>query len=208
MVKTWGAVLLFSVVLAGPASAQAGEMLVLHLDPARSTLDFVLDATLHTVRGNLGRPSGRIAFDPSTGWATGQVVIDLARADTGIDRRDQKMHDKVLETDRYPEAVYTIDRIDLPAALQQGRNDVQLHGVLELQGETHEVAVPAVARVEGDQVTATGWIDVPYVDWGLPDPSFFVLRVGKTVRVELEIGGALEGKLPPAPATAAAPQPR
>jgi len=203
MVKSWGAVLLFSGVLAGPASAQTGEMLVLHLDPERSTLDFVLDATLHTVRGSLGRPSGRIAFDPASGWATGQVVIDLARADTGIDRRDKKMHEKVLATDRYPEAVYTIDRIDLPASLQQGRNDVQLHGVLELQGKTHEVAVPAVAEVEGDQVTATGWIDVPYVDWGLPDPSFFVLRVGKTVRVELAIGGALEGKLPPA--TAAAP---
>lgn len=204
MSKTLGTSLVLCLVLS-VLPARAGEMLVLHLDPERSSLDFVLDATLHTVRGSLGRPSGRIAFDPATGVATGEVVIDLARADTGIERRDQKMHEKVLETDRYPTAVYTIDRIDLPASLQQGRNDVQLHGVLELQGEVHHVAVPAVAVVEGDQVSATGWIDVPYVDWGLPDPSFFVLRVGKTVRVELAIAGALEGELPPAPATAAAP---
>lgn len=204
MSKTLGTSLVLCLVVS-VLPARAGEMLVLHLDPERSTLDFVLDATLHTVRGSLGRPSGRIAFDPATGVATGEVVIDLARADTGIERRDQKMHEKVLETERYPTAVYTIDRIDLPASLQQGRNDVQLHGVLELQGETHHVAVPAVAVVEDDQVTATGWIDVPYVDWGLPDPSFFVLRVGKTVRVELAIAGALEGKLPPTPATAAAP---
>lgn len=206
MFKTWGVVSLLLGLVLWALPARAGEMLVLHLDPERSSLDFILDATLHTVRGSLGRPSGRIAFDPATGLATGEVVIDLSRADTGIERRDQKMHEKVLETDRYPTAVYAVERIDLPASLQQGRNDVQLHGVLELQGSQHTVAVPAVAVVEGDQVTATGWIDVPYVDWGLSDPSFFVLRVGKTVRVELEVGGRLEGEIPAAPAAATVPR--
>lgn len=204
MVKTWGVFLLPCLVLS-PLPAAAGEMLVLHVDPEKSSLEFVLDATLHSVRGELGRPSGRIAFDPATGLATGEVVIDLEGADTGIERRDRKMHEKVLETDRYPTAVYAIDRIDLPASLRQGRNDIQLHGVLAFHGSEHRVLVPAVAEVEGDQVSATGWIDVPYVEWGLPDPSFFVLRVGKTVRVEIEVAGALEGELPPAPPTATAP---
>jgi len=189
-----------------PAEARAGQMLVLHVDPGESSLDFVLGATLHTVHGRLGSPSGRIAFDPATGLATGEVDIDLMKADTGIDRRDRKMHEQVLATDRYPDAVYRVDQIDLPAGLRQGENDVQLHGVLELKGEPHPVDVPAMAILDGRRVRATATIEIPYVDWGLHDPSFFVLRVAKQVRVEMTITGELEGDLAAtAPAAATTP---
>ena len=185
-------------LLAAPAAA--GEMVVFQLDPEHSSVGFVLDATLHTVDGDLGPVSGRIAFDPGSNLATGEVVIDLTKAKTGIERRDRKMREQTLETDRYPEAVYRIHGIDLPTVLQQGRNEIQLHGDLDFHGATREVAVPAVAVLDGGHVSATAWIEIPYVDWGLDDPSFFVLRVGKTVRVEMKIEGRLEGELPDAPA--------
>lgn len=195
MLKTVSAWILAGALCAGPALA-AGEMLVFHLDPDETAVDFQLGATLHTVQGRLGTASGRIAFDPSSGLAAGEVVIDLSGAETGIERRDRKMHEQVLETDRFPEAVYRVERIDLPdRSLQPGRNDLQLHGSLEFHGATHPVSVPAVATLENGRVSATAWIEVPYVDWGLPDPSFFVLRVGKTVRVEIEAAGRLEGDL-------------
>lgn len=193
MRSSWRAGLALALVA---APAAAGEMLVFELDPEQSSVEFVLDATMHKVRGSLGPARGRIAFDPESALATGEIVIDLTRAETGIARRDRKMHENTLETDRYPEAVYRIDRIDLPASIQQGRNELQLHGELDFHGDTHAVAVPAVAVLEGDRVSATGWFEAPYVDWGLDDPSFFVLRVGKTVRVELEVAGRLEGELP------------
>lgn len=200
------AVLAWLALVLWPAPAPAAEMLVLHLDPERSSLEFVLDATMHKVEGHLGSASGRIAFDPETGLATGEVEIDLTGADTGIERRDRKMHEQVLETDRHPTAVYTVERVDLPGPVQQGRNEVQLHGVLDFHGSTHQVAVPAVAVLDGQRVSATGWLEIPYVDWGLTDPSFFVLRVGKTVRVELEVAGTIEGEVPEA--SASPPHPR
>lgn len=189
-------------LLAAAGPAGGGEMLVLHLDPESTSLDFVLDATMHTVRGRLASASGRIAFDPETALASGELVIDFAEADSGIARRDRKMHEQVLETDRYPTAVYRVDRLDLPHSLKQGRNELQLHGELDFHGSKRQVSVPAVATLTGDRVTATAWLDVPYVAWGLDDPSFLVLRVGKTVRVEIEIAGRLEGELP-APAAPA-----
>ena len=191
-------------LLAAPATA--GEMVVFQLDPEHSSVGFVLDATLHTVDGDLGPVSGRIAFDPDRHLATGEVVIDLTKAETGIERRDRKMREQTLETDRYPEAVYRIHGIDLPDVLRQGRNEIQLHGDLDFHGATHAVAVPAVAVLDGGRVSATAWIEIPYVDWGLDDPSFFVLRVGKSVRVEMTIEGRLEGDLATGPA--AAPEPR
>ena len=187
-------------LLAAPAGA--GEMVVFQLDPEHSSIGFVLDATLHTVEGDLGPVSGRIAFDPGSDLATGEVVIDLTKADTGVGRRDRKMHAQTLETDRFPRAVYRIHGIDLPDLLQQGRNEIQLHGDLDFHGATREVAVPAVAMLDGGHVSATAWIEIPYVDWGLDDPSFFILRVGKAVRVEMKIEGRLEGDLPDAPAAA------
>lgn len=181
-------------LIALPASA--GEMLVLHLDPEETSLDFILEATMHTVHGHLGSASGRIAFDPASTLASGELVIDLGGAETGVGRRDKKMHAKILETDRYPTAVFRVNRIDLPRSLQQGRNELQLHGELELRGTRHPVLLPAVAQLDGDRITATAWLDIPYIDWGLEDPSFFVLRVAKTVRVEIETAGRLEGTLP------------
>lgn len=193
-------------VLVSPVAA-GQEMLVLDLDPEQSTVQFQLGATLHTVHGDLGPASGRIAFDAQTGLASGEVVIDLTGAETGAPRRDQKMHDKILETDRFPQAVYRVERIDLPGALVQGSNDLQLHGTLTLHGVTHRVALPAIADLQGDRVSATAWLDVPYVDWGLEDPSFFLLRVTKSVRVEITAVGRIEGEIPTSPAQApAAPE--
>lgn len=189
-------VCLFLGLLATAGPASAAEMLVLQLDPERTSVDFLLDATMHTVHGHLGSASGRIAFDPASALATGELVIDLADAETGVSRRDRKMHEKILETDRYPTAVFRVNRLDLPQSLQQGRNELQLHGELELRGARHAVAVPAVAILDGDRITATAWLEIPYIDWGLEDPSFFVLRVAKTVRVEIETAGRLEGELP------------
>jgi polyisoprenoid-binding protein YceI len=204
MRRTWRMSLALAL-LAVPAGA--GEMVVFHLDPRESSVQFVLDATLHKVHGTLGPASGRIAFDPGSDLATGEVEIDLTSSETGIGRRDRKMHEQTLETGRYPKAVYRIHSIDLPEVLKRGRNEIQLHGELDFHGAKHEVAVPAVAVLDGDRVTATAWIEVPYVAWGLDDPSFFILRVGKTVRVEMDVAGRIEGEVPGV-TTAAAPQPR
>lgn len=193
------------------AALAAGEMVVFRLDPEATAVDFQLGATLHTVEGSLGTASGRIAFDPVTGLAAGEVVIDLTGAETGVERRDHKMHEQVLETDRFPEAVYSLEQIDLPdRRIRDGRNEIQLHGTLEFHGAERAVSVPAVATLDGDRVSATAWIEVPYVDWGLPDPSFFMLRVGKTVRVEIEAAGRVEGNLPtadPEPSPTPSPEP-
>lgn len=197
MRRTWSRLLTMGMVAAAPCVAAAAGTLTLHLDPAGSSASFTLDATLHTVHGELGPASGDIAFDPDGSMAGGEVVIDLTGADTGNGRRDNKMHEKILETDRFPSSTLRVERINLPRPIHQGRNELQLMGELTLHGDAHEVSLPAVAELDGDRVTATAWIDVPFVDWGLDDPSFFVLRVGKTVRVEIQASGRLEGELPP-----------
>jgi polyisoprenoid-binding protein YceI len=176
---------------------------LLELDGARTAIEVRFGATLQTVRGTLGPVAGTIEFDDQSGNpARGEVVIDLLEARTGVGRRDRKMHEKILETPRYPRAVFEVERLDLPSPLHEGRNTVQLHGTVDFHGSRHPLSLPAVVTVRGDEVTATGTTTVPYVDWGLRDPSYLLLRVAKEVRVDVRAAGLLK-----APPSAALPRP-
>jgi polyisoprenoid-binding protein YceI len=129
-------------------------------------------------------PAGKIQLDVPTGKASGEIVLDLTTASTGNSRRDRKMQEKILETTRYPQAVLHLERVD-GELHREGRSELQLHGTLDFHGASHPVALPAIANAKGDRVTATGMLIIPYVQWGLKDPSFFILRVEKEVRIQV-----------------------
>lgn len=168
------------------------EMLTFELDPGATTVRFTFGATLHTVNGSLRTENGTIQVDPSTGSASGWVMLDATSARTGSSRRDHKMHEKVLESRRYPDIVFSLERIS--GGLQRaGRSEVQLHGTLEMHGTRRPVALPATILAEGNRVRANAVLTIPYLEWGMKDPSFFVLRVAKEVRVVIRATGRLSG---------------
>jgi len=175
--------------LAFPLSAQ---MLTFQLDPAKTSVQFTFGATLHTVRGSLRAKQGTVRFDPATGTASGWILLDATSAQTGNSRRDHKMHEKILESRRFPDILFNVERIS-GSVHRTGHSDLQLHGTLEMHGTRRPIALPATATVNGDQVTATGVLILPYMDWGLADPSFFLLRVSKEVRIEIKAYGRLSG---------------
>ncbi|HEX9670184.1 MAG TPA: YceI family protein [Thermoanaerobaculia bacterium] len=179
-------------VAAGLALAflPAARGLTLELDPQKSGILFTFGATMHEVHGTMEIEGGRLQYDPASRAAAGRVVIDLTTAQTGNERRDKKMHAKILETQRYPQAVFTLERVT-GAYNAIGQSDLQLHGSVDFHGATHPVTFPAEVRTENDRVTARGHLTIPYVKWGLDDPSFLLLRVSKTVDVTLEVAGTL-----------------
>ena len=168
----------------------AAETLTFELDPAATSVQLTFGATLHTVNGSLKAESGTVQVDSETGKASGWIVLDATSAETGNPRRDHKMHEKILESRRYPDIVFSVERIS--GALQRaGRSEVQLHGGLEMHGTSRPIALPATVLVEGDRVRATAYLTVPYLEWGLKDPSFFILRVAKEVRLVIKAAGRL-----------------
>ncbi len=179
---------LLAVSLAAAASA---EPLTLRLDPKTSRVRFELDALAHTIHGSLTVTSGELRFDPETGAASGEVVIDAKSAETGNGSRDRTMHETVLESVRFPRIVFTATHIAGKFA-REGASDLQLGGTIALHGASHPVVLPAHVEAHGGTVEATAPLTVPFVEWGLEDPSNFLLRVGKQVQVQLEAQGALE----------------
>ncbi|HEV2223150.1 MAG TPA: YceI family protein [Candidatus Acidoferrales bacterium] len=171
------------------ASVQA-QSVTLNLDPARTQITFTLGATLHTVEGSFKLKSGAIQFNPATGEASGEVVVDGTSGESGNNSRDRKMHKSVLESQNYPEVIFVPERVHGQVSLS-GESHVQIQGLVKLHGSQHEITIPADIQVTGNQLTANLHFAIPYVEWGLKDPSTFVLRVEKKVDMAMHVAGSL-----------------
>jgi len=178
-------VLLGAIVASLPAVASE---LQIHLPPESTTIDFTLKATMHTVHGTASLDHADFTIDTETGEASGEAVVASASADTENTKRDKKMHTKVLLSDAHPRIVFKARSIegDLNPA---GTSEINLTGIIEIIGVEHPVNVPIRVTMADGAVEAEASFSVPYVEWGLKDPSTFVLRVGKAVPVTVRAAG-------------------
>jgi polyisoprenoid-binding protein YceI len=181
-----------AAALALACATAAADTAVLQLDPQATRISFHFGATFKGVRGSLAMREGQITLLPENGLAAGRVVLDLGSAETGVARRDRRMREKILETPTYPLAIFYPERID-GHLHREGSSDLQIHGRLDFHGASHEVGIVSTATAHGDRVTANGFFTIPYIAWGLRDPSFFLLRVAKEVQVEIRAVGRLIG---------------
>jgi len=172
---------------ASPASSQVS----LTLDTAQSSLHWTLDSTLHTVHGTFLLKRGSVQFDPQSGAASGEIVVAATSGDSGDDSRDQKMHQKILESAKFPEIIFRPDHI-VGTVPVSGSWTAGLHGVFLLHGAQHEFTVPVQGEFTGDRWKGTAKFSVPYIQWGLKNPSNFLLKVNPAVDVELDMSGAMQ----------------
>ena len=172
------------LICAGMASSQE---ISLDLDPAKTTIQFTLPGTVHTVHGSFKLKRGSIRFDPATGKIGGEAVVDATSGESGSDGRDRRMHAQILESARYPEIVFTPDRVE-GAVAKQGASQVQVHGTFRIHGAEHEITLPVhveVTEMANGGVTARIHFTIPYVKWGLKDPSTFFLHVSDKLDIDI-----------------------
>jgi len=165
--------------------------IVLGIDPSQSKVHWTLGSTVHTVHGSFAFKKGTVQLDTSTGKASGEIVVDAASGNSGNDGRDKKMHKEVLESGRYAEVIFRPDRVE-GKITPQGIFTVQVHGLFVLHGSEHELTVPVQAEFAGDHWTGSAKFNVPFIDWGLKNPSNFFLKVNHAVEIELEMKGSLQ----------------
>ena len=177
----------FFLLAAALAWGQAQEA-TLNFDPAQTTVAFTLGDVLHTVHGSFRLKTGQVRFDPATNSISGELVVDAPSGNSGSTGRDRKMHKEILQSVRYPEVIFRPDRVD-GKVLASGRSAVQVHGMFGILGVEHEITVPAQVELAPDHWSLAVHFAVPYVKWGLKDPSTFILRVEKTVDIDLNARG-------------------
>jgi polyisoprenoid-binding protein YceI len=171
------------------AQSPAGD-LVFELNPADTKVNFTLGATMHTVHGTFQTLRGRIEYAAATGALRGEIVVDAPSGASGDASRDRKMHAEVLESEKYPAITFRPDR-EAGKVAAAGESTVQVHGAFAIHGAEHELSVPATVKMEGGRWTAAVKFSVPYVQWGMKNPSVFLLRVSKSVDVEIDAAGTV-----------------
>ncbi|HTS26532.1 MAG TPA: YceI family protein [Bryobacteraceae bacterium] len=171
-----------SIVLT--AATVPAQETALRIDPGRTKVEFTLGDLLHTVHGTFVMTRGTIRFDSATGKASGELVVDAASGASGSDGRDKRMHRNILESVVFPEIVFRPDRVDGKVALQ-GASQVQLHGIFAIHGSEHEITIPVAVDAADGQYNVNAHFFIPYVKWGLKNPSTLMLRVSD--KVELNI---------------------
>lgn len=174
-----------------PSTQAMVSEIVLTLDPAQSKVRWTVDSTLHTVHGTFTLKNGTVHFDPETGKAGGEIVVYAPSGESGNSSRDSRMHKEILETAKYPDVVFRPTQVEGKVG-QSGASDVKLSGVFSVHGADHDLTALVHAELTGDRWRGTGKFEVPYVQWGIKNPSNFLLKVKPVVNVELEMSGEVK----------------
>ena len=176
-----------AAVLAPAALAQHQAFTV---NPDSSQVKITLNTTHEVVNGVFHVQSGSIDFDPSASRISGSVVVLAGSGKTGNDSRDKKMNKDILKVEQY--ATVSFEPKSYSGGLAaSGDSTIQVTGIFTLLGTPHEITIPIVVHLEGTTATAKTHFVVPYVQWGLKNPSFLIWKAEDNVAIDLSFAGRL-----------------
>jgi polyisoprenoid-binding protein YceI len=179
----------FVVVLSLGVAASAQQQ-TFTVNPGTSSIGFALTGTGHEVRGIFHVTSGTIQFERNAPKMSGTVVVSASSGDSGDKSRDKNMNQKVLQSDRFTDISFQPQSYSGTLA-PSGDSTIQVSGTFTLHGTPHDITVPMQVHIDGQNLTAKGTFIVPYVKWGLKDPSVFILKVAKEVHIDLNLAGTV-----------------
>ena len=158
--------------------AQAAEY---RIDPQQASAGFDLTATMHTVHGTTSKLIGTVKVVPENGGGlalTGRIEVDAAALQTGNTKRDATMHGTSLDVTHFPVLVLEPERFAPSGpASEDGRVSGRILGRLTIRGTTQPITIEATLAPAGTGIAADGRFDVPWADFGIPDPSFLFVHI-------------------------------
>ena len=153
-----------------------------------TSLRWTLSGSLHTVHGTFKLKHGAVHVNLDNGSADGLIEVDSTSGESGDPARDERMHKNILESDRYPIISFRPTQV-IGKVMLSSDEVVTVEGVFRIHGADHPLQLRVNIRPEGNTFILKTHFTVPYVDWGMKDPSIFVLRVSKTVVIDIETTG-------------------
>ena len=172
------------LILSSAAFAQHQTFTV---NPDASQVAFSLTGS-HAVNGTFHVTSGSIEFDRTATKISGSIIVAAGSGNSGEGGRDKKMNNDVLDVAHYSEVSF-VPQSYQGAIASSGDSTIQVTGVFTLHGTPHDLTVPMQIHIDGSSLTAQTHFTVPYVQWGLKDPSIFILKVAKEVGIDLKLTG-------------------
>lgn len=160
---------------------------------AGSSVSFKSEAPLEAIIGKDQAVSGFVELDPgsSGAGATGEVRVDLTKLKTGIEIRDEHMRKNHLETAKFPEAVFTLTTLDIPASgLSDGaRTAVRATGQLTLHGTTQTVTPETYLTWSSGEnsLRVEASFMITLTQFQIPRPQFLVMKLAEEQYISVDI---------------------
>ena len=180
-------VLALAVVLAPAVFAQHQTFAV---NPDASEVKMKLNTTHEVVNGIFGVQSGSIDFDRTASHISGIVIVAAGSGKTGNDSRDKKMNKDILKVDQFATVSFAPKTYNGIIAAS-GDSTIQVSGLFTLLATAHDLTIPMQIHVDGTKATVKAQFVVPYVQWGLKNPSFLIWKAENDVAIDLNLAGQI-----------------
>ncbi len=158
--------------------------------PDASEVKMTLKTNHEIVNGTFHVQSGSIEFDRSAQKIAGIISVAAGSGKTGNDSRDKKMDKDILKVDQYTTVTFA-PKAYTGAIAPTGDSTIQVSGIFTLLGTPHDLTIPMEVHLEGSKATAKARFVVPYVQWGLKNPSFLMWKAENDVAIDLDLVGQL-----------------
>jgi polyisoprenoid-binding protein YceI len=159
------------------------------LNPETSEVHMTLNTTHEVVHGTFHIQSGSIDFDLSTPALSGSIVAS-ASGKTGNDTRDKKMNKNILQVDQFTTVSFE-PRSYTGTLAATGDSTLQVTGIFKLLGTPHELTIPVRIHLDPTSAVARSHFIIPYVQWGLKNPSFLIWKADNDVAIDLILNGRI-----------------
>lgn len=178
-----------ALLLGLTVAAVAGER-VLAVDPAHSSVEFAVKATVDSFVGKLAIYDAQVTFDEAAGRITRTVFrFRFSDLKTGKADRDEQMN-TWQQSGQFPEATFVLSTLT-PAA--DGR--MTAVGQFTLHGVTRALTFPVAVTADSAVVAVDGEVKLDTREFGLPViRKFALLKVDPVVTVRFHLQGAVPAK--------------
>ena len=160
------------------------------VNPGESNVSIQLNTTHEVVNGTFHLRSGSIDFDLMGAHISGIVVVEAGSGKTGNNSRDKKMNRDILKVEQFTDVSFSPKTFSGKIAAL-GDSNIQVSGIFTLLGTAHNLTIPMQIHIDGPSVAAKAHFFVPYVQWGLKNPSFLFWKADDDVNVDLNLVGQL-----------------
>ncbi len=175
----------FAVLLSFDASAEPARRAV----ASGSEVSFLAKITGGSFVAKSEKISGSISVDRERKTLSASVVVAAGSFSSGLRLRDNHMRDKYLEAATFQELVF--DAAEQEVAMKAGASS-RIKGTLTIKGVSRPVEVEVnFESVTEEGVVATARFPVDVTRFGIPQPSFAVVKmepiVDATVRLVVKL---------------------
>ena len=174
------------VLIFAPAALAQHQIFV--VNPDASEVKMKLNTTHEVVKGTFHVQSGSINFDRTASHISGTVIVAAGSGKTGNDSRDKKMNKDILKVEQYTTVSFAPETYTGTVA-PSGESTIQVSGVFTLLGTPHDLTIPMLIHIDGSKATAKGQFVVPYVQWGLKNPTFLIWKAENDVAMDINLVG-------------------